>query len=62
MSEMRRIRQEQGMTLATISRKVGVSIAYLSDIEKGNRRGSPAVIGRIADSLGVSVAELVGGA
>ena len=62
MSEIRRIRQAQSMTLSTLSQKVGVSIAYLSDIEKGNRRGSPAVICRIADSLGVSVSDLERGA
>lgn len=62
MSEMRRIRHEQDMTLAVLSQKVGVSVAYLSDIERGNRRGSPAVIDRIADSLGVSRGDLERGA
>ena len=60
MSEIRKIRQAQGMTLAAVSGKVGVSIAYLSDIEKGNRHGSPAVLVRIADALGVKVSDLEG--
>lgn len=57
-TNIRALRKAKGMTLASLSEKVGVSIAYLSDIEKGNRHGSPGTISRIADALGVAVSDL----
>lgn len=58
MNRIREIRKSRNRTLADISGRVGISIAYLSDIEKGNRHGSDGTIQRIADALGVSVEEL----
>lgn len=48
---LRDIRKSKGMTLANLAKRVGVSIAYLSDIERGNRKGSPATIQRINEAL-----------
>lgn len=48
---LRKVRKAKGLTLATVAQKVGVSIAYLSDIERGNRKGSPATIQRINEAL-----------
>ena len=58
MNNIRAIRQGRKMTLAAVAGKVGISIAYLSDIERGNRHGNRATISRIADALGVDVSEL----
>lgn len=56
-NRIREIRKERKMTLSDLSEKVGVSIAYLSDIERGNRPGGET-LNRIADALGVQVSEL----
>lgn len=36
-AELRRLRQERGITLRTIARHLNVSAVYVSDIERGNR-------------------------
>ncbi len=36
-AELRRLREEQGITLRTIARQLNVSAVYVSDIERGNR-------------------------
>lgn len=57
-NRIREIRKSKGMTLSVLAGRIDISIAYLSDIENGNRNGSQATIGRIADALGVEVTEL----
>lgn len=57
-NRIREIRKEKKRTLAEISGEVGISVAYLSDIERGNRHGSDRTLKMIADALGVSVADL----
>lgn len=57
-NRIREIRKAKNMTLADISVAVGISIPYLSDIERGNRHGSDGTLQRIADALGVAVADL----
>lgn len=57
-NRIREIRKARNMTLADISGSVGISIAYLSDIERGNRHGTAGTLQRIADALGVSVDDL----
>jgi len=57
-NRIREIRKAKNLTLAEISGSIGISIAYLSDIERGNRHGSEGTLQRIADALGVSVADL----
>ena len=59
--KIREARKQRGMTLAVLSGMVGVSIAYLSDIEKGNRHGSAATKEKIAAALGIPVTELEDG-
>lgn len=50
-NRIREIRKERKMTLSDLSGKVGVSIAYLSDIERGNRPGGDDTMARIARAL-----------
>jgi len=57
-NRIREIRKAKNLTLADVSGSIGISIAYLSDIENGNRHGSAETLKRIADALGVSVSEL----
>lgn len=57
-NKIRQIRNSKNETMKSIAEKVGISIAYLSDIEKGNRNGSRDTIQKIADALGVTAEEL----
>ena len=57
-NRIREIRKSKNLTLAEISSEIGISVAYLSDIERGNRHGSDGTLKRIADALGVAVADL----
>lgn len=57
-NRIREIRKKHGMTLMDLAGRVGVSIPYLSDIERGNRKGSKEVISLIADALEVQADEL----
>lgn len=58
-NRIREIRKEKKMTLEQLAGKVNISIAYLSDIENGNRPGSAATIERIAAELGVNPSDLM---
>jgi len=53
---IRRLRNEQNITLRRMTPYV--SISHLSDIERGNKEPSSAVLEAIAVGLGVSTAEL----
>lgn len=57
-NRIREIRKAKKLTLAEISGSIGISVAYLSDIERGNRHGSDRTLQLIAETLGVSVADL----
>ena len=57
-NRIREIRKAKSLTLADISGSAGISIAYLCDIERGNRHGSEGTLKRIAEALGVTVNDL----
>ena len=57
-NRIREVRIAKHMTLADLSATVGISVPYLSDIERGNRHGSAGTIQRIADALGVAASDL----
>lgn len=57
-NRVRLLRTERDLTLKQIAEKVGCSIAFLSDLEKGNRGARPETWARIAEALGVKVEEL----
>lgn len=56
--KIRVLRQNAGLGLREMARQAGLSPAFLSGIEHGDRRPSPPVAGRIAACLGVSIADL----
>ena len=58
-NRIREIREQKKMTLKQIAEQVEISVPYLSDIERGNRRGSSATICRIAEALGVNPGDLL---
>jgi transcriptional regulator with XRE-family HTH domain len=52
------MRESRDWTLETLAEKTGLSKAYLSRLEGGDRQPSLAALGEIAKALGVSIAEL----
>lgn len=53
-AELRRIRKRKGLTLSAMARKVGVSAAYLSDVERGLVGASSGTRDRIGEHYGVT--------
>lgn len=59
-STLRRLRVASDKTLKDVARHIGVSIVYLSDVERGNRRPLPLEkIARICDYLRVDPSSLI---
>ena len=58
VNRIREIRKSKHKTLADISGSIGISVAYLSEIERGSRHGTEGTLQLIADALGVTVADL----
>ena len=59
---LRGLRTRQGRTLAEVSARAGVSLAYLSEVERGLKEPSSEVLEAICVALGSSVTLLVGAA
>jgi transcriptional regulator with XRE-family HTH domain len=57
---LRRIRLEQGRTLADVSRAARVSMPYLSEVERGRKEASSEVLAAVCDALGVDLADVLG--
>ena len=56
--KIRAAREKKGMTLAQLAEKIGKTAPYLSDIERGNRRGTYATLVMIARVLDLSIDEI----
>jgi transcriptional regulator with XRE-family HTH domain len=54
-SRLRNLRNGRGLTLAELSKQSGVSVSYLSAVEKGTNLPSLAILARLTESLGVSI-------
>jgi transcriptional regulator with XRE-family HTH domain len=52
--ELRERRQLAGYTLAGFAAKCGLSLQFLSELERGTKRVSPPNYARICDALGVT--------
>jgi transcriptional regulator with XRE-family HTH domain len=57
---LRRIRLEQGRTLADVSRAARVSMPYLSEVERGRKEASSEVLAAVCDALQVDLADMLG--
>jgi transcriptional regulator with XRE-family HTH domain len=58
---LRRFREDRGWTQAALAEHAGVSKPYLSELEGGaGRRPSGQILLKLADALGVTVADLLG--
>ena len=56
---LKRIRKERGWSQEQLAFESGLHRTYISGIERGARNPTILVLARIADTLEVSVAELV---
>jgi transcriptional regulator with XRE-family HTH domain len=56
------LRQARALSLEELSRKAGVSKSMLSQIERAQANPTVAVVWRLANALGVPIADLLGGA
>lgn len=56
---LRRTRLAQGRTLADVARQARVSLAYLSELERGRKEGSSEVLAAVCDALGIELSALV---
>jgi transcriptional regulator with XRE-family HTH domain len=54
-------RRDRGLTLAELAAAAAVSVSMLSSVERGQKAATIVVLARIADGLGVPLAELVAG-
>jgi len=54
---IRRIRDECGLSQEEVAFRAGMNRAYLSDVERGSRNPTVRVVGRIAKALGVDPVE-----
>ncbi len=58
-SAVKVLREWRGLTQIALADASGVAQGYLSDIERGNRKGTAAVLKKIAKALGVPLDLLV---
>lgn len=56
---LRDLRSRDHRTLREVSQKAGVSLGYLSEVERGQKEASSELLTSIAESLGVSTAQLL---
>ncbi len=57
---LRRLRQQHGLTLDALALRCGVSRAMISKIERGAAVPTTTVLGKLAAGLGVGLSQLVG--
>jgi DNA-binding XRE family transcriptional regulator len=58
-SPLRLWRKHRGMTLDALGTAVGIGKSFLSQIEKGTRRGSPSIWRKLAGALDVSTDDIL---
>ncbi|WP_407653618.1 helix-turn-helix domain-containing protein [Actinoplanes oblitus] len=58
-SVLRRVRQHQGRTLKEVAAAAGVSLPYLSEVERGTKEASSEVLAAICRALGLPMTDLL---
>lgn len=56
---LRDLRTRDRKTLREVSEKAGVSLGYLSEVERGQKEASSELLSSIAQSLGLSTAQML---
>lgn len=57
-AHLRQLRQERGETLQETAQRAGISMQYLSEIERGTKDPSSEMISAVAGALGEGLAEV----
>ena len=60
-ARLRELRKEKGLKLVALANKSGVSLAYVSEVERGRKLPSLEVLDRLAGALGLSVLDVLNG-
>ncbi|RZU73067.1 helix-turn-helix protein [Micromonospora kangleipakensis] len=56
---LRRVRLQQGRTLREVALAAGVSLPYLSEVERGRKEASSEVLAAICRALGINLSDLL---
>jgi len=56
---LRRVRHDQGRTLADVARAAKVSMPYLSELERGRKEASSEVLAALCGALGIELSDLL---
>ncbi|MEV0725417.1 helix-turn-helix transcriptional regulator [Micromonospora purpureochromogenes] len=56
---LRRLRLRQGRTLRQVAEAAGVSLPYLSEVERGRKEASSEVLAAICRALGINLSDLL---
>jgi transcriptional regulator with XRE-family HTH domain len=56
---LRRIRQDQGLTLREVADAASISMPYLSEVERGRKEPSSEVLAGICRALGLTLVDLL---
>ncbi|WP_460815879.1 helix-turn-helix domain-containing protein [Microbacterium petrolearium] len=59
--QLRRRRHERGETLADVAARAGVSVQYLSEVERGLKEPSSEILSAVVGALGGSLLDLTSG-
>ena len=57
--KLRETREERGDRLVDVAERAGISVQYLSEIERGRKEPSSEMIAAVAGALGVDLADLL---
>lgn len=59
MNNIKRIREDKGITQKALAKAANVSSPFMYDLENGNRNAKPETWERIATALGCTVNDLI---
>ena len=60
-ARLRELRKEKGLKLVALANKSGVSLAYVSEVERGRKLPSLEILDRLAGALGLSILDVLDG-
>jgi DNA-binding Xre family transcriptional regulator len=56
---LRNVRTHQGRTLSEVADRAGISMQYLSEVERGRKEASSEILDAVCGSLGIRLADLL---
>jgi transcriptional regulator with XRE-family HTH domain len=58
-ASLRRRRDEQGLRIVDVAERANLSVAYVSEVERGRKEPSSEVVSAMCDALGAPLAEVL---